>query len=110
MGVTLYAYQGKDFTESAIFLNAQGLPINVLNHTSYIKVAKYYEAPQASVITINGAAVTPTTLGIFEYAASKETILLLKHGSNVYTRYLLDEQNEVINVVSGEFIVIPSVL
>lgn len=110
MTTTLYAYQGKEFVENAIFLDYTGNPINVAGYTSYIKVAKYYDAAASDTITINGVIVPPASGGIFQYTASKETILTLKYGNHVYTRYLVDAFGKVTNVVSGEFTIVPSVL
>jgi hypothetical protein len=110
MTTTLYAYQGKDFEENALFLDEYGSVKDVAGHTSFLKIAKHYTAEAANKITINGVIFPPSTNGIFYYTASKETILSLDYGSHVYTRYLVDPTGDVVNVVSGEFIIIPSVL
>lgn len=110
MSATLYAYQGKEFVETAVFLDFTGNPINVTGYTSYLKVAKYFDAASDDTITITGVIVPPASSGIFQYTATKETILLLKYGKNVYTRYLVNQAGTVVNVVSGDFTVMPSVL
>lgn len=106
---TLYAYQGKNFTENAVFLNDSGTPINVAGHTSYLKIAKYYGASE-DTLTVNGTIVAPSTSGVFSYSATKENILTLQYGKHVYTRYLVDSLGNVVNVSSGDFVIIPSVL
>jgi hypothetical protein len=110
MTTTLYAYQGKNFEESAVFLNDLGAPLDVTGHTSYLKVAKSYGSDPANTLTINGVIVTPASNGVFYYTATKENILTLSSGTHVYTRYLLNSSNAVVNIVSGEFVIIPSVL
>jgi hypothetical protein len=107
---TLYAYQGKDFEENAVFLNNNGTAFNVTNHTSYLKVAKYYNADPTETITINGTIVPPATNGTFNYVLLKNSLLNLKSGNHVYTRYLLDSTGKVVTVDSGDFVVIPAVL
>ena len=110
MTTTLYAYQGKDFEENALFLDEYGAVKNIEGHSSYIKVAKHYGADPENKLTIPGQILPPASNGIFYYTLPKETILTLEYGSNVYTRYLINAFGEVVNVVSGEFIIIPSVL
>lgn len=106
---TLYAYQGKDFSENAIYLDSSGNPMNVIGHTSYIKIAKYYDSTE-DTLTVNGTIVSPSTSGIFFYTSPKANISAMKHGNHVYTRYLVDSSNNVISVVSGDFVVVPAVL
>ena len=110
MNPTLYAYQGKDFEENAIFIEETGNPKNVSGHTSFLKIAKNYDSDAANKITVNGTIVSPSSSGIFYYNATKESLLPLGYGKFVYTRYLVDSLGEVVNVVSGDFVIIPSVL
>lgn len=107
---TLYAYQGKDFEENATFLNSNGSVFDVTNCNSYIKVAKYYENSNANnTVTINGTIISANN-GIIRYTLPKDSLLTIKPGKNVYTRYLVANTGVVLSVNSGEFMMVPSVL
>ena len=105
---TLYAYKGKDFTENAIYLNANGTPMNVTGLTSQIKIAKYFNSTEDN-LTISGAIVSPATSGTFLYTTTKELLSALNYGTHVYSRYLYDSLGKTMSVVNGNFIIIPTV-
>jgi uncharacterized membrane protein len=105
---TLYATRTESFEERALFENADGTPKDLTGtFTSFIRVAKYYNT--TPIVTISGTIDTPATLGTIKYTATALQMSALDYGSHVYTRYLYDVTGTAVSVVSGSFVIIPSV-
>lgn len=107
MSNTLYHTLGESFFERSLYENSDCTVKNVSGHTSYIKVAKYYES--AAILTIPGALETNGTDGIFKYELAATNFASIQHGTYVYSRYLLDATPKIVSVVSGTLVLIPSV-
>lgn len=105
---TIYAYDNSDFEEIVLYKNAQNVVLNLVGHTSVIKVSKYYGS--AVTVTINGTIQAPSTNGIFKYNATASQLATLEYGTNVYTRYLYDSLGKTVSVINGSFILIPTVV
>jgi hypothetical protein len=110
---TIYAFIGKDFEERVLYQNNNCTTKDLTGYTSHIKVAKYYES--TPIVTITGAVETPATAGIVKYTAESDDIKELGYGTFVYSRYLLEPPvgdpptQKVHSVISGTFVVIPSI-
>lgn len=107
MNITIYTPAGKDFEERVLFENDDGTVKNLTGYTSNIKVAKYFNS--TPVVTITGVIESPPTSGIVKYSATKESLAILGFGTFVYSRYLYNNTGEVDSVVTGNFVILPSV-
>jgi hypothetical protein len=118
----LYHTANSDFKERTLYENKDGSVKNVTNHSSYIKVAKYYGATPS--VTIPGVFFTDGEDGIFSYTGTSSSLSVLGTGAFVYSRYLVEDPEEpevppeegeepvpgkIVSVVSGSFIIIPAV-
>ena len=109
MSATIYTQLGKDFLERALFENEAGAPMDLTGgYTTEIKVAKFYG--QTATVTIPGVIEIPETNGIAKYELDAVSMEVLGFGTFVYTRYLYDSLGNTSAVVSGSFVVVPSVL
>lgn len=108
MSTTIYTASGIDFQERVLYENDDGTIKDLTGYTSDIKVAKYFNS--TPIITITGVVEIPATNGIVKYSAPKESLSVLGFGSYFYSRYLYDSEGEVKSVVSGNFVIIPSVI
>ena len=108
MSTTIFAALGKDFEETVVFMNNNCTIKNLTGFTSNIKVSKFYNS--SPVITITGIVQSPATSGAVKYTAPKELLSVLGYGSFFYTRYLYDDKGKVDSLVSGNFIITPSIL
>lgn len=105
---TIYAIAKENFEERALFQNPNGTTMDLTGaYTSVMKVAKYYDS--TPIVTISGAIESPATGGIVKYTATPMQMSALGFGTHVYTRYLYDPTGKTVSVVSGNFVIIPSV-
>lgn len=105
---TIYANTKEDFEERALFQDFNGVTMDLTGtYTANMKVAKYYNS--TPIVTITGAVETPATSGIVKYTATASQMSVLGYGTHVYTRYLYDSTGKAISVVSGSFVIVPTV-
>lgn len=107
MSNTIYAVTTDEFFERVQYTNADGTVKDLTGHTSRIKVTKYYGSSLA--ITIQGVVEAPAVNGIVKYEAPSAIWAATEYGAHVYSRYLYDATNKVVDVVNGELILIPAV-
>lgn len=105
---TIYANTKEDFEERALFQNSNGTAMDLTGgYTSTMKVAKYYNS--TPIVTITGVPETPETTGIVKYTATALQMSALSYGTHVYTRYLYDPTGKTVSVVTGSFVILPTV-
>lgn len=107
MSNTIYAINKDEFFERVLYENPDGSVKDITGHTSNIKVTKYFGSTQ--VITITGVIEAPATNGIVRYEAPIATWNNVIPGAYVYSRYLYDGTGKVVDVVTGDLILIPAV-
>lgn len=104
---TLYLHVGEPFDERVMYKDDDNVTLNVTNHTSQIKIAKYFG--DTAPIVVAGTIETPATNGIFRYTAAASVFAGLKFGTHVYTRYLYNSTGAVVSIVNGQISLIPTV-
>lgn len=104
---TLYASKAEYFTDTTQYLSDTGTPINVTGHTTYIKIAKFYDLP--SLVTIPGSVINGVQ-GQVRYECQPTAFAGLNVGTYFYTRYLVDATNTVVSVDNGSFVLTPAVI
>ncbi len=107
MSNTIYAVTTDEFFERIQYKNADGTVKDLTGHTSLTKITKYYGSNLA--ISIQGVVETPATDGIVKYEAAASIWSATEYGAHVYSRYLYDATNKVVDVVNGDLILIPAV-
>ena len=107
MSETLYTVNKEDFFERKAYLNEDGTPKDLTGYTSLIRITKYYGS--TNIIVIGGVVEIPTTNGFVKYEAPHTVWNNVTPGAYVYSRYLYDSTNKVVDIVSGDLILIPAV-
>lgn len=107
MSTTIYAVNKDEFFERVLYENPDGSVKDLTGHSSLIRVTKYYGS--SNTISINGTVETPATNGIVKYEAPFTIWNNVTAGAYVYSRYLYDNTGKVVDVVSGDLILIPAV-
>lgn len=107
MSNTIYAINKDEFFERVLYENPDGSVKDITGHTSLIRITKYFGS--SAVIIINGAIEAPATNGIMKYEAPISTWTNITPGAYVYSRYLYDADDKVVDVVTGDLILIPAV-
>ena len=107
MSNTIYTINKDEFFEQVLYKNLDGSVKDLTGHTSLIRVTKYYGS--ANTISINGTIELPATSGIVRYNAPFTIWNNVDAGAYVYSRHLYDNLDKVVDVVSGDLILIPAV-
>lgn len=104
---TLYVAITEPFEESVAYQNDNGSPRDLTNHTSYIRVSKYYGS--SPIATLQGTIQSPASAGIVKYTGESTTWTNFSAGAHVFTRYLFDGTGKVVSADNGILILIPGV-